>query len=343
MPVEQQLPSVLIVDDEDLFRQMMELILSQEFSVVTAASVAEGLEAFEHYKPDAVLLDVVMPGTNGLSALKTIRKKDPDTPVLMVTGSPRYETIQEALEQGATRYIEKPISPEDLVMAVRQGIRLGREARQSRSARNDACQLFEELQQQKEELLRAQRAETASRSCVDHAVDQALTDLREVMNEQRLPLEAQATLTKTQLQLLCAKDLLALSGPLKETAAHRDTVHASALVSSALKDIEPWARAMSLQLDVQVKVGPSHTLARAGRQRKLIRSFLASVLLEAPRNSTVRGEMTATDEQVELRLLEPWGHSEPMLLPPEVMAPLQAQLQVRQADGRGRVRILLWH
>jgi EAL domain-containing protein (putative c-di-GMP-specific phosphodiesterase class I) len=116
---------LLVVDDEPGLRDLFATILGEAgWQVDTARSgeTAMSLLADRHY--DVVLSDIDMPGMNGLQLLRAVRGRDLDLPVLLVTGHPQLESAVEALEQGALRYLLKPVSIDTLTAAVGDAARL---------------------------------------------------------------------------------------------------------------------------------------------------------------------------------------------------------------------------
>ena len=99
---------IMMVDDEAQFRATTQKILNKKgFDTILAATGSEALEKLEH-GPDVVVLDVKMPGMDGHEVLKEIKKRQPDLPVIMLTGHGRSPSAQEALEHGAFDYLAKP-------------------------------------------------------------------------------------------------------------------------------------------------------------------------------------------------------------------------------------------
>ena len=103
---------VLIVDDEPLVAELLTEMLIQSdqgYSVQAALTASDALVAVSRQRPDVILLDVNMPGMNGLEALRLIKHLDPAIPVLMVTAA-HYSAAAEALVHGALAYIPKPFT-----------------------------------------------------------------------------------------------------------------------------------------------------------------------------------------------------------------------------------------
>lgn len=113
---------VLIVDDHTVMRQGMVTLLSAEPTIEVIGDVANGREAIlaaDKTPPDVVLMDLVMPGLNGLEATRQIRKAHPRTKVVILTGFVDDDQIVMALEAGASGYVKKSTGIEELVIAIR--------------------------------------------------------------------------------------------------------------------------------------------------------------------------------------------------------------------------------
>lgn len=124
---------ILVVDDERDIREASERILSRlGFQLFTAKRGDEALQIFEEAHPAIVLLDLKMPGMDGMEVLKLLREKDPSLLVIVITGYATVETAIEAMKQGAYDFISKPFEPDQLRIVVNRAaekIRLTREAR----------------------------------------------------------------------------------------------------------------------------------------------------------------------------------------------------------------------
>lgn len=101
----------LVVDDEDDVRLFLEDFLAErDLDVDTAADAEEALEKIKVQPPDIMLLDVMMPGMDGLQCLEQVRKISPNTKVIMITALKDKEKINRAKKLGAHNYIVKPFS-----------------------------------------------------------------------------------------------------------------------------------------------------------------------------------------------------------------------------------------
>ena len=114
---------VLIVDDEERVVQSVMGVLEDEgFRVVTAKSGEEAIEAFQRENPDVTLLDIWMPGMDGIEVLRRFKGTSPDCQVIMISGHATISTAMAAVKLGAFDFIEKPISLDGLLMTIRRAL-----------------------------------------------------------------------------------------------------------------------------------------------------------------------------------------------------------------------------
>ena len=109
---------VLLVDDESSVLSSLKMVLEPSFEVVCTENGEEGLEAFRRQTPNLVLLDVMLPGADGLSVLQTIRLEDRNVPVIMLTGAKNVKTAVDAMKMGAADYVSKPFDVDELRLIV---------------------------------------------------------------------------------------------------------------------------------------------------------------------------------------------------------------------------------
>ncbi|UCV12999.1 response regulator [Dechloromonas denitrificans] len=104
--------SIMIVDDNDMMRSILRSILrGEEYDVIgEARNGSIAVEMAERIKPDIICLDVVMPEKDGLEALCEIKAARPETEIVMVTSNADPETVQEAIQNGASGFIIKPFN-----------------------------------------------------------------------------------------------------------------------------------------------------------------------------------------------------------------------------------------
>jgi DNA-binding NtrC family response regulator len=115
--------SILVVDDEDIMREILDALLTREgYHVRMASSGAEGIELAKAVPFDAAIVDVMMPGIDGIGTLEEIRKIDDDLPVLMITAFASVESAIAAMKRGAFDYITKPFKNDEVLLVVRNAV-----------------------------------------------------------------------------------------------------------------------------------------------------------------------------------------------------------------------------
>jgi len=133
------MPSVLIIDDEPNIRRMVGALLSAEgYEVRDAADGMSGLTRATEAEPDVLLLDLMMPGElDGLATLARIRESVPDVPVIMMSGRAGLSDAVKATKLGAFNFLEKPLSPEGVLLALSSALELRAARRETKALRAD--------------------------------------------------------------------------------------------------------------------------------------------------------------------------------------------------------------
>jgi len=114
--------SVLIVDDHTVVRDGLQALISAEPNMHVVAAVGDGIEAVEFVKklkPDVILMDLVMPNMDGIQATIKIKKDSPDARILILTSFAEDHQVFAAIKSGATGYLMKDSSSEELIQAIR--------------------------------------------------------------------------------------------------------------------------------------------------------------------------------------------------------------------------------
>ncbi len=114
---------VLVVDDDAALAEMLTIVLRQEgFDTRMVTRGDEALDAFRDYKPDVVLLDLMLPGKDGIDVCKEIRAES-GVPIVMLTAKGDTVDVVVGLESGADDYVVKPFKPKELVARIRARVR----------------------------------------------------------------------------------------------------------------------------------------------------------------------------------------------------------------------------
>jgi two-component system, NtrC family, response regulator PilR len=130
--------NILIVDDEEIMREILETLLTREgHQVRLAANAAEGLELARTQPFDAAILDMMMPGMDGITALDEFKKIDDDLPVLMITAFASIENAITAMKRGAFDYITKPFKNDEVLVVLRNALAQRRLVAENRALRQN--------------------------------------------------------------------------------------------------------------------------------------------------------------------------------------------------------------
>ena len=112
-------PLVLVDDDAEHIRTLCQhVLLSHQILTIEAANGHEAIEQYRLYQPDAVILDISMPGGDGLAALREIKRLDASARVLMLTARAQRATVLEALRYGAKDFVVKPFERKRLLEGI---------------------------------------------------------------------------------------------------------------------------------------------------------------------------------------------------------------------------------
>ncbi|MGM0508207.1 MAG: response regulator [Fusobacteriota bacterium] len=105
---------ILIIDDEKNIRFMLDKSLSKDYDVTSAVNGEDGLEKLKEGEYDLILLDMKLPGMDGLEVLKKIKESNKEVTVIMITGFGNIDTAVEAMKLGAVDYLRKPFSSNEI-------------------------------------------------------------------------------------------------------------------------------------------------------------------------------------------------------------------------------------
>jgi DNA-binding NtrC family response regulator len=142
--VESNIPKkrVLLIDDEARVRAALKSVLEPSYEILQAADAREGLTVFRTEGPDLVLLDVVLPDTDGLSVLQAIRSESKAVPIIMLTGTKSIKTAVDAMKLGAADYLSKPFDIEELRITVDRAVNASELEREVKRLRNQVVQRY---------------------------------------------------------------------------------------------------------------------------------------------------------------------------------------------------------
>ena len=133
-PPDQQVRVLLVDDDPAVLRVAERWLVKQGHAVTTATDGRQAVDLLAVQSFDVIVSDIQMPGMSGIQLLRTVRERDMDVPVILLTGAPDLETATAAVEHGAIKYLAKPLNLPVLAGAVTQAARLHRMAHAKREA-----------------------------------------------------------------------------------------------------------------------------------------------------------------------------------------------------------------
>src|SRR5438105_3908650 len=130
--------TILVVDDEEIMREILETLLTREgYDVRLASSGAEGLEMARALPFDAAIVDIMMPGIDGIATLDELKRIDEDLAVVIITAYGSIESAISAMKAGAFDYITKPFKNEEVVVVVRNAMERRRLVHENRNLRQN--------------------------------------------------------------------------------------------------------------------------------------------------------------------------------------------------------------
>ncbi|HYB20755.1 MAG TPA: sigma-54 dependent transcriptional regulator, partial [Thermodesulfobacteriota bacterium] len=150
---------ILVVDDEERIRQSLNGILKDEgYEVLEAKDGAQALKQIDSDPPELILLDIWMPGMDGMEVLERVKGQIPNLPVIMISGHGNIELAVKAVKLGAYDFIEKPLSLEKVLLSVNNALLFSKLEQENRALRQEVQKKYEivgnspEVQQLKEQI-----------------------------------------------------------------------------------------------------------------------------------------------------------------------------------------------
>jgi len=119
--------TILIVDDEEgICKSLGDILVDEGYNVLTANSGEEAIKILDEELPSLVLLDIWLPGIDGMEVLETIKNLHAQLPVVMMSGHGTIETAVKATKLGAFDFIEKPLSLEKVILTLKHALEMSR-------------------------------------------------------------------------------------------------------------------------------------------------------------------------------------------------------------------------
>lgn len=314
------LPQVLVIDDEMGPRESLRMLLKPSYQVHTADSVERGLQLLTEKKPDAIVMDIRMPGMTGIEGLRRIRQIDPHLSVIMLTGFGALETAKEALRLGANDYISKPFDAREMREVINRNVERTRLHRTSESAASEIKELNNRLLQ---ELAQKERLASLGQASAEfvHDIGNPLTIvwgyvqlLAKKLEESESPDNPNAGGSSKELEIIeqnvrLCRDLLTMwqSYGSSDATPHQ-MVSISAIVREVVESVGAMAKESGVELHCDVTDNPCNLTGDAVQITRAIQNVMINAIqASTERKGTVEVSCIPKDFYADVRVADT-GH-----------------------------------
>ena len=313
MTVTPELPQVLVIDDEMGPRESLRMLLKPNYQVHTADSVEAGIRLLREKRPDAVVTDIRMPGTNGIDGLRRIREIDPHVAVIMLTGFGALETAQEALRLGANDYISKPFDAGEMRDVISRNVERTRIHRTSEHAASEIKELNSRLLK---ELAQKERLASLGQASAEfvHDLGNPLTIVWGYVQLLAKKLEqqekgAEAATSAKELNIieqnvrLCRELLTMWQSYGSEDASPNRPISVSEIVREVVKGVGSIAVQHGVALSANIADDPCRLLGHAVQVKRAIQNVIVNaVQAAAEKKGTVTVTCMPKDFYIDVRV-----------------------------------------
>jgi signal transduction histidine kinase len=307
-PMEQRRPNVvLVVDDNAANRALAQATLEDEgYRVLLAASGEDGIAAFLRDRPDCVLLDIQMPGMDGVTACRRIRESPggADVPVVFLTAQRDVDTFDRAQLAGGDDFLTKPVRPAELVLRVEAAMKLHRISLE----RNELVEL---LRRQRDDVMRLQLQREQLIAFLVHDLKNPVHAIklnseligRDKALAARSQTAAASIKSDSESLLRMIMNLLDLSkadeGRLVPVRQPIEIAELAAEIAGAMA-----VRARSAEVEIVADVAPQTLHADPDLIRRVLENLVDNAIRHAPAETQVRISSVAHGATVELRVAD---------------------------------------
>jgi len=311
------LPQVLVIDDEMGPRESLRMLLKPIYQVHTANSVEIGLKLLNEKKPDAIVMDIRMPGMTGIEGLRRIRQIDPHLSVIMLTGFGALETAKEALRLGANDYISKPFDAREMREVISRNVERTRLHRTSESAAGEIKELNNRLLQ---ELAQKERLASLGQASAEfvHDIGNPLTIvwgyvqlLAKKLEESEPTDDPNAVSSNKELEIIeqnvrLCRDLLTMWQSYGSVEA---TPHTLISISDIVREVVAGVGAMAKETPVELKCDvtedPCSLMGDAVQITRAIQNVIINAIqASGDRKGTVEVSCIRKDFYVDVRIAD---------------------------------------
>jgi len=341
------LPQVLVIDDEMGPRESLRMLLKPSYQVHTADSVEIGLQLLNEKKPDAIVLDIRMPGVTGIEGLRRIRQIDPHLSVIMLTGFGALETAKEAVRLGANDYISKPFDAREMREVISRNVERTRMHRTSETAASEIKELNRRLLQ---ELAQKERLATLGQASAEfvHDIGNPLTIvwgyvqlLAKKLEESENGKHPGAPGSNKELEIIeqnvrLCRDLLAMWQNYGSVdASPRKIISVSDIVREVVNSVGAMANETSVELKVDVDADPCSLIGDAVQITRAIQNVIINAIQASNESKgTIEVSCIRKDFYVDVRIADK-GHGISPELVAKIFDPYFTTKQGKSGTGLG--------
>ena len=299
--------TILVADDNPENRALAQATLEDEgYRVLLARGGAEAIELFQRDAPDCVLMDVRMPGVDGLVACERIRALPGggEVPIIFVTALRDVETFDQALRAGGDDFITKPVRPTELIVRMQAALKL-------RRMHAERTELYALIRTQRDDLLRLQLHKEQLTAFLVHDLKNPVNAIglhaHRILRDAGATERSQDAATRIQAEtaalLRLILNLLDISrGDENRLPVNRATIDLGQLVDDVLAAMSVRARTSQIELRRALEV--TQVVADPDLLRRVLENLLDNAIRHAPEDSAVTVRADAVPGAVELRVAD---------------------------------------
>jgi signal transduction histidine kinase len=347
MTLAAETPHVLVIDDEIGPRESLRMLLKPNYQVHTADCVEAGLKLLKEKQPDTIVMDIRMPGVNGIEGLRKIREIDPHLSVIMLTGFGALETAKEALRLGANDYISKPFDTGEMRDIIGRNVERTRVHRASERAASEIKELNNRLLK---ELAQKERLASLGQASAEfvHDLGNPLTIvwgyvqlLAKKLEQSENGGSAQNATSIKELKIieqnvrLCRELLTMWQSYGSAEALTRQPISVSAILQEVLRGIAGMATQSGVELRIDISDDPCTLAGDAVQIKRAIQNVIINAIqASADKKGSVRIACTRKDFYVDLRV-EDEGVGIPQGQMNKIFDPYFTTKQAKSGTGLG--------
>jgi two-component system, sensor histidine kinase and response regulator len=298
---------ILVVDDNAQNRDLAQATLEDEgYEVLLASGGEEGMRRVETDRPDCVLLDVRMPGTDGFAVCSRIRQlpEARDTPVVFLTALRDVDTFDQALRAGGDDFLTKPVRPTELVLRVAAALKLRRMNAELREH-------YDLVRRQRDDLMRLQLQKERLSSFVVHDLKNPVNSLdlhaQLLLRQPDLPPRARESVLHIRAEARSLLRLILNLLDISKSEEGRLTPRLAPVVLEALSAeiVDAFAvRAQAARVTLKRELSVDSIVADEDLLRRVIENLIDNALRHAPAGSTLTLSAVRRDGSTQLRVAD---------------------------------------